>query len=1212
MHFGILGPLDVVADDGRPVELPSHKLRSLLAMLVIDANRVVSLDRIIDQLWGDEPPATATGTLQAYVSQLRRLVEPGRRPRQAARVLVTHAPGYVLRAGAEEIDALCFDRLVEDAEKLLAGGRADEAEASVAEALALWRGDPLADVAGEPFAQPEIARLVERKVQAEEHRVDAWLAQGRHGVAVTELERLVGEHPLRERLWGQWMLALYRCERQADALRAYQRCRQVLGDELGLEPGPELRRLEQAVVAQDPSLELVAPRLLPRPPPTPATAAARTAPAPATPTGTSTSAPRADPVEDHPGGDGPLVGREPQLRRLAERVVQAAEGQGGVVLVEGEPGIGKTRLVEEASTLAAAQGMIVCWSRCAEAAGAPPYWPWIQVLRALGHHDGQGRAGGEALAVGLSEGLGHGASGDPAEARFRLHQEVAEHLLAAARRRPLLVVIDDLHWADASSRQLLAFLAGELARAPMAVVATVRQHDAAVTDLEDLLGSLARERNSERLTLRGLDPADIERYLELAAGTPAPDPGLASALHDRTDGNPFFLIELVRLLTSERTIDQLGAGDAAALDVPGSVRDTVHRRLARLPEDTQTLLRMAAMIGRRFDLDLLGEAAAVEPDRLVALVEPALAVGLVVEDADTWSCRFSHALVRETLDASLSRLQRARIHRRVGEALERMVGPDGGRIEEHLHELAHHFVAAVPTGTADKAVDYARRAAQRAERVLAHDEAVRHWELALSALASKWSDYQEQRYQILLGLGEARRWAGDVTGAATAVEEAVDIALRLDDSVRAARAAVVFGGVALWNLRAYGVVNHAMVGLLADLLTTTGSDHPELRAQLLGTLAVELYYSDERTRREASAAEAVELARGVGDARLLGRVLNNAYLAQWTPDREVERRAITEEALSLVGRGLPRQTEVIARIHRMWSLLRRGELETYDAELETCRRLAGEVRITEVGAQVAEGEAGRAILAGHWDDAEQLAAEAFRRLSATSLWGAQWCQLVQLLTMRREQGRLDELLPRLLARCEEPGGEPLRPAAVLALAHAGRHDEAHARIDIWGSARPTDWSWDFTTAQWAEVAAILGRPDPQTLYDDLAPLAECLVVAGTGVTSWGSTQALLGRLAVRLGRTQAALEHLGAAVADNSRLGARPFEARARYELARLASRHPTLAPAVGTVAEIIAPAVSIARTVGMHALLADLADLGRETRPPADDQPVTSRRVAP
>lgn len=487
----------------------------------------------------------------------------------------------------------------------------------------------------------------------------------------------------------------------------------------------------------------------------------------------------------------------------------------------------------------------------------------------------------------------------------------------------------------------------------------------------------------------------------------------------------------------------------------------------------------------------------------MALVEPALAVGLVVEDVDTWSCRFSHALVRETLDASLSRLQRARIHRRVGEALERMLGSDGAPVEEHLHELAHHFFAAVPTGTADKAVDYARRAAQRAERVLAHEEAVAHWELALSALASKWSDYQEQRYQILLGLGEARRWAGDVTGAAAAVEEAIAIAQQLGEPSRAARAAIVFGGVALWNLRAYGVVNTGMVDLLGDLVTTTGTDQPELRAQLLGTLAVELCYSNERDRREAAVAEALGLARVVGDPRLLGQVLNNAYLAQWTPDREAERRALTDEALRLVGSGLPRQTEVIARIHRMWSLLRQGELEHYDAELRTCRRLAAEVRITEVGAQVAEGEAGRAILAGRWVEAERLAVEAFRRLSATSVWGAQWCLSVQLLTMRREQGRLHELVPDLLARCQDPGGEPLRPTAVLALAQAGRHDEAMSRIDLWGADRPTDWSWDFTTAQWAEVAAILGRPDPQGLYDDLAPLAERLVVAGTGVTSWG-------------------------------------------------------------------------------------------------------------
>ncbi len=279
----------------------------------------------------------------------------------------------------------------------------------------------------------------------------------------------------------------------------------------------------------------------------------------------------------------------------------------------------------------------------------------------------------------------------------------------------------------------------------------------------------------------------------------------------------------------------------------------------------------------------------------------------------------------------------------------------------------------------------------------------------------------------------------------------------------------------------------------------------------------------------------------------------------------------------------------------MWTLLRMGELETYDAELSTCRRLAGEIRITEVGAQVTEGEAGRAILSGRWGDAERLAAEAYRRLSATSVWGAQWCQLVQLLTMRREQGRLDELLPGLLTRCEEPGGEPLRPAAVLALAQRGLHDEAHARIDAWGSPRPTDWSWDFATAQWAEVAAILGRPHPRQLYDDLLPRAGHLVVAGTGVTCWGSTHALLGRLAERLGRPELAIEHLAAAVEHNQRLGARPFEARARLELARLAWSHPALAVSMGAIAVILEPAAAIAREVGMHALVVELDNFQRE-----------------
>ena len=1209
MQFGILGPLEVATDAGRPVELVSHKLRSLLALLVIEAGRVVSLDRIIDQLWGDEPPATATGTLQAYVSQLRRLLEPDRLPREPARILVTQAPGYVLRVTPDKVDFLCFERLAEEGEKLLVAGRPQEADTALGKALGLWRGEPLAEFAGEAFARVEASRLSERRLLAWEHRLDAWLALGRHAPAAAELERLVGEHPLRERLWGLLMIALYRDGRQADALRAYQRCRQTLADELGLEPGPELHRIEQAVVTHDAALDLkplVDTSRDEAPPPAPVPARRTGAPAGPAPAATAGG------PDGEPGGWShlpPLVGREAQLRCITERLAEAKSGRGGVVLVEGEPGIGKTRLVEEVAAQAERLGMAVAWSRCSESAGAPPFWPWTQVLEALDHpaaDRGGAPGGGENLAALLSgrrlEGsaAGSDATTDPAAARFRLHQQVAEHLLSAGARQPLVVVIDDLHWADASSRQLLAFLAGELPRGSILVVATFRTGDDSTGGLEDLLGALARERNCERITLRGLAVADVERYLKLAAGASdrATGPGgrrlerrLASALHDRTDGNPFFLIELFRLLTSEKTIDQLAAGDAARVDVPGSVRDVVQRRLARLPEDTRTLLRVAAVIGRQFDLDLLEAASGIDGERLMTLIEPTLAIGLVVEATDSWSCRFSHALVQETLYAGLSRLQRARIHRRVAEALEAAGAGSGGDL--HLEELAHHFSAALPTGTAGKAVDYASRAAVRAGRSLAYDEAVGLWELALSALTPSLPDYQERRYEILLGLGEARRWAGDVHRADEAVKEAIALARLLGDPERTARAAVVFGGVALWNLRAYGEVDQAMVSLLEELVDATGPDQLERRAQLLGTLAVELCYSEDRSRSEAYAAEAVELARRVGDPELIGRALNNFFLASWKPDREAERRAATEEALRLAGAGLPRSTEVIARMHRMWSLLRRGELDAYDAELATCRRLAGELRITEIGAQVAYGESGRAILAGRWADAERLGADAFERMCATSVWGAQWCRMVQLFSLRRDQGRLGEVLPEMLDHCEQPGGAPVRPTAVLALASAGRLDEARAKMEAWGTRRPWDWSWDFLTAQRAEVAVILGAPDPGVLYDDLVPLADRLVVAGTGITCWGSVRDLLGRLAARLGDLPAAVAHLEEAVACNRRLGARPFEARSGLHLARLLAEHPQLGSGRSS-AEVAAPALAVAREVGMDALVPELTHLAR------------------
>jgi DNA-binding SARP family transcriptional activator len=347
VQFRILGPLEVLDGEGRPLHLSRRKQRVVLAILLVHANRVVPLDRLVEELWGEQPPQQAIGSLQAYISHLRRLLEPERQSRTPAGVLVSQAPGYRLVVAAEDLDAARFETLAARGRGLLDAEQHERAAAVLAEGLALWRGPVLADLTEAPFAQAERARLEELRVAALEDRATAELALGHHAALVGELEQLVAAYPFRERLHGLRMLALYRSGRQAEALQAYRGASGVLRDELGIDPGPWLRRLEGEILNQSPALDWLPP----------ARAPGAAAPAPERP-----AAERED----------ELVGREQQLAAFETVLVGVSAGRGRLVLIAGEPGIGKTRLAEEVMRRAArgtwSPGAWGCWPK-------PSCWP---------------------------------------------------------------------------------------------------------------------------------------------------------------------------------------------------------------------------------------------------------------------------------------------------------------------------------------------------------------------------------------------------------------------------------------------------------------------------------------------------------------------------------------------------------------------------------------------------------------------------------------------------------------------------------------------------------------------------------------------------------------------------------------------------------------------------------------------------------------------
>jgi class 3 adenylate cyclase/DNA-binding SARP family transcriptional activator/DNA-binding CsgD family transcriptional regulator/tetratricopeptide (TPR) repeat protein len=587
MQFLVLGPLEV-REDQQLVPLGSGRQRSLLGVLLLHPNETVSVDRLVDELWGESPPAHPAKLVQGYVSGLRK--------RLGADRVLTKQPGYLVRVGPSELDSQQFERLVVRARSEPPQGAAPR----LREALALWRGPALADVRLVGLAAHEAERLNGSRVTALLDRIDAELALGRHGDVVGELKTLIAEHQLQERLRGQLMLALYRSGRQAEALEAYLETREVLSEELGIEPGEALRSLHTAILRQDP--ELGGTRepddLLLRLP---------------------------EPIRRAPPF--PFVGRSRELATLHALVPRPPEEGRRLALIGGEAGSGKSRLVREFAHEAAAEGIVVLYGAC-DAVVQAPYRPFVDALGHLVEHSESdvlladlGPMGGELTRIlpRLAQRLGglpDPVAADPDTERHRLQTAITDLLTSAGRRWPLVLALEDIHWADTPTLILLRHLARAPTDARVLVIATFRGTEAEMSpELIDTLAELRRSDGVARINLTGLTQSEIEAFVSAAVGVTGPElRGLAHTLYELTGGNPFLLSELWRML-AETGIVEITDGTIHVrqpleeIASPEGVREVVRQRLSWLPPDTRDLLDLAAVAGPEFELETLGRAA---------------------------------------------------------------------------------------------------------------------------------------------------------------------------------------------------------------------------------------------------------------------------------------------------------------------------------------------------------------------------------------------------------------------------------------------------------------------------------------------------------------------------------------------------------------------------------------------------------------------------
>ncbi len=1109
LRIGVLGRLSLELD-GRaispPVGRPAQTVLGWLALNPGTHSRAMAAAT----LWPNVLDDSARGSLRVALVDMRRALG-----RAADRVLLATRDTIGLIDSPElEVDARRFA-------ELLSAGEADEA-------VRLWRGELLAGLDAGDWLLVLRDQYRDELSQAFALLAKRAAASGDRERAMRFLRDRVALDPFSEHATRDLMRELASAGDRAAALRAYDALAGRLRSELRTAPSTPTRELAEAVRAGDHD-------------------ALRTSAVPSTNSSITNSFEGA-------GARSTFVGRKVELGRLLEWVREHRR----LALIVGEPGAGKSRLAMELALAASAKGVSVLVSRC-EPEPLTSYEPFVRAIREYVARVGAAAVApvaGEELARLLPE-LRYTEPEQPAgevaaAARLRLFEGVRATLEHAARRHPLLLVLDDLHWADQSTTLLLSYLARARIDTSVTIIGAYRPDDLRSDHpLTTRLTELDRERRVPAVDLPGIDATAATSIVTDVIGA-QPDEGLVEYVLRQTRGNPFFVEQLGRHLNESGALTLVDG--TAALEVlpagesPPGVRGLVRSRVERVGPAAARALELAAAAGAEFSLALLRRVPEVEVPRLLDGLESAEIAGLITPVRDRpglWM--FKHALVRAAIYEALPDIRRARLHSQIADALEHQADIDP-------IELAHHAFAARGVDGPERAITASRLAAEHALNGLAYEQAANHYQRALEALEQGGVTNPRTQCELLLALGEAQARAADPEADA-AFLAAEQQARALADPELIARGVLGRCGIGVTILGLDADRARALQEALRDL----GDRAPSLRARILARLAIELYYAPDRQQAGPLSQQAIDAARSAGDLDALLVALSAHHVALWTPDGLPERLAVAEEMIALAREHKRFEQELQGRNWLCADLWEAGEIGRFEQQTSEHAQLARTLRLPTFRWYEPLWQAALAALTGEWQHAEQLLAEAEQAGTQAGDRNAPLFAAglrVQMRVARHQFTDEDLAIVEQHVR-ESPASPAWRCMRCWLAAEAGNPAQARAdlallaRDDFAGLPRDANWlSGMFELTQ--AVCLLNDRDRAGQLYELLAPFQDRHITAMRGCFSWGSAQYTLARLATTKGNLDDAARHYGAALELERRWRARAWLVRTRIHYAEM------------------------------------------------------------